>query len=68
MNRVVPNTSRKSLELRQESDGNFTVADLRRVYIRTLEEAKYYLNMGLHRRATSSTSLNNQSSRSHSVF
>ncbi len=44
------------------------MAELRKVEIRTLEEAKYYLNLGLSRRVTSSTSLNNQSSRSHSVF
>lgn len=55
----MPLSSRKSLELRQEPDGNFSVADLKRVPIRTLEEAKYYLNIGLSKRAISSTSLNN---------
>jgi Kinesin motor domain len=59
---------RKSLDLRQDVDGQFSVSDLRKVPVKNLEEARQYLNMGLNRRATSSTSMNNQSSRSHSIF
>ena len=60
--------SRKNLDLREERDGQFSVPELKIYQVCTLEEAKMYLSKGLERRAISSTSLNNQSSRSHSVF
>jgi len=43
---------RTSLELREDKDGQFSVAGLRRVEIENVEEARRYLNQGLQRRAS----------------
>eukprot|EP00347_Sterkiella_histriomuscorum_P008686 403344143 len=56
------------LEIREEKDGQFSIPELKKIHIQSLQEAYEQLDKGLQRRATSSTSLNNQSSRSHSVF
>jgi kinesin family protein C2/C3 len=54
--------------MREEKDGQFSIPDLRRIPVTSIEEAYDYLDKGLMKRATSSTSLNNKSSRSHSIF
>jgi hypothetical protein len=59
---------KQSLEIREEKDGYFSIPDLKKFEVKTLEEAYHYLDKGLLKRSTSSTSLNNKSSRSHSVF
>lgn len=55
------------LEIREEKD-HFWIPCLQRREVRSLRDAYEWLDRGLQRRATSSTSLNNQSSRSHSIF
>ena len=54
--------------MREEKDGYFSVVDLKRVECYSLKEAYSWLEKGLIKRQTSSTSLNSNSSRSHSVF
>jgi hypothetical protein len=61
-------SSRKSLDIREDKYGRCSVLDLKHVRVNGLEEAMYWLKQGLKNRATSITSSNNQSSRSHSVF
>ena len=56
------------MEIREEKDGWFSVPELRRVDLKNVEEAADWVEKGLERRATSSTSRNQQSSRSHSIF
>jgi len=57
-----------NLEIREEKDGHFSIPDLRKFEVKSLEEAYSYLDKGLLKRSTSATSSNNKSSRSHSVF
>ncbi|CDW76981.1 UNKNOWN [Stylonychia lemnae] len=57
-----------NLDIREEKDGKFSIPDLIKAQISNIEEAYEQLERGLQKRQTSSTSLNNQSSRSHSIF
>ena len=45
--------------MREEKDGHFTIPDLKKFDVTSVEEAYTYLDKGLLRRATSSTTHNN---------
>ena len=64
---LVDPKKRRKLDIREES-GQFSVPDLKKVELFTKEDAFRVLSTGISHRATSSTSLNSQSSRSHSLF
>ena len=59
---------REHLEIREEKDGYFSIVELKKIQVQRKEEAYHYLEKGLVKRATSQTSLNSNSSRSHSIF
>jgi kinesin family protein 4/21/27 len=59
---------REHLELREEKDGYFSVMNLRKIEVADVNEAFNWLEKGLEKRITSSTSHNTNSSRSHSIF
>eukprot|EP00606_Chrysophyceae_sp_TOSAG23-5_P000164 GSChrysophyteH2.ASY1.ANO1.1021.1 assembled CDS len=55
-------------EIREDVEGNVFVQDLSMVPVNTLEEVSSMINMGVKVRATHETSMNANSSRSHTVF
>lgn len=61
-------TSRESLEVREEKDGNFVVHNLKKVVVNTRQESYIWLEQGLQNRQICATSQNAASSRSHTIF
>ncbi|XP_059634210.1 kinesin-like protein KIN-4A isoform X2 [Cornus florida] len=56
------------IQIRETSNGVITLAGSTEVNVRTLKEMAGYLEQGSLSRATGSTNMNNQSSRSHAIF
>ncbi|XP_047324902.1 kinesin-like protein KIN-4A [Impatiens glandulifera] len=56
------------IQIRESSNGVITLAGSTEVSVRTLKEMSSYLEHGSLNRATGSTNMNNQSSRSHAIF
>lgn len=56
------------IQIRESSNGVITLAGSTEVSVRTLKEMSSYLEQGSLNRATGSTNMNNQSSRSHAIF
>ncbi|XP_052188411.1 kinesin-like protein KIN-4A isoform X1 [Diospyros lotus] len=56
------------IQIRETSNGVITLAGTTEVNVRTLKEMASYLEHGSLNRATGSTNMNNQSSRSHAIF
>ena len=61
-------SSRESLEVREQKDGNFVVHNLKKVVVNTRQESYIWLEQGLQNRQVSATSANAASSRSHTIF
>lgn len=56
------------LELKDHPDGGVFVKDLSNLVVKTVEELQKVMNMGQSNRSVASTLMNNESSRSHSIF
>ncbi|KAK7331036.1 hypothetical protein VNO77_25245 [Canavalia gladiata] len=56
------------IQIRETSNGVITLAGTTEVAVSTLQEMAAYLEQGSLNRATGSTNMNNQSSRSHAIF
>ncbi|XP_061355548.1 kinesin-like protein KIN-4A [Gastrolobium bilobum] len=56
------------IQIRETSNGVITLAGSTEVSVTTLKEMAAYLEQGSSSRATGSTNMNNQSSRSHAIF
>ncbi|KAG4930701.1 hypothetical protein GLYMA_17G169400v4 [Glycine max] len=56
------------IQIRETSNGVITLAGITEVAVSTLHEMSSYLEQGSLSRATGSTNMNNQSSRSHAIF
>nr|XP_027192618.1 kinesin-like protein KIN-4A isoform X1 [Cicer arietinum] len=56
------------IQIRETSSGVITLAGTTEVSVSTLQEMAAYLEQGSSNRATGSTNMNNQSSRSHAIF
>ncbi|XVF39885.1 hypothetical protein PTKIN_Ptkin01aG0068900 [Pterospermum kingtungense] len=56
------------IQIRESSNGVITLAGSTEVSVSTLKEMAAYLEQGSLSRATGSTNMNNQSSRSHAIF
>ncbi|XP_057469755.1 kinesin-like protein KIN-4A [Actinidia eriantha] len=56
------------IQIRESSNGVITLAGSTEVNVTTLKEMASYLEQGSLNRATGSTNMNNQSSRSHAIF
>lgn len=56
------------IQIRESSSGVITLAGSTEVSVSTLQEMASYLEQGSLNRATGSTNMNNQSSRSHAIF
>ncbi|XP_027345232.1 kinesin-like protein KIN-4A isoform X2 [Abrus precatorius] len=56
------------IQIRETSNGVITLAGTTEVAVSTLQEMAAYLEQGSLSRATGSTNMNNQSSRSHAIF
>ncbi|XP_057490138.1 kinesin-like protein KIN-4A [Actinidia eriantha] len=63
---VVP--GKPPIQIRESSNGVITLAGSTEVSVTTLKEMASYLEQGSLNRATGSTNMNNQSSRSHAIF
>ncbi|XWS33576.1 hypothetical protein CRYUN_Cryun22dG0095200 [Craigia yunnanensis] len=59
---------RSPIQIRESSNGVITLAGLTEVAVSTLQEMATCLEQGSKSRATGSTNMNNQSSRSHAIF
>jgi len=59
---------RKSLQIREDTNGEVAVSGLKAVPVSNVQEAMDVLNQGTMNRTTSSTLMNSTSSRSHAVF
>ncbi|KAL5556945.1 hypothetical protein UlMin_039181 [Ulmus minor] len=59
---------RQPIQIRESSNGAITLAGSTEVSVRTLQEMAACLEQGSLSRATGSTNMNNQSSRSHAIF
>lgn len=60
--------NQKSLQIREDVKSGVYVENLTEVYVSTMKDVNLLLTKGLSSRRTSSTTLNAESSRSHSVF
>ena len=63
---LINNNEKRNLKL--DSTGGLCIANVKEARISSLKEADYYLSMGIHSRKMCQTTLNVESSRSHSVF
>ncbi|KAK8497840.1 hypothetical protein V6N12_018752 [Hibiscus sabdariffa] len=63
---IVP--GRPSIQIRESSNGVITLAGSTEIAVSTLQEMAACLEQGSVNRATGSTNMNNQSSRSHAIF
>ncbi|CAB4314620.1 unnamed protein product [Prunus armeniaca] len=59
---------RHPIQIREKSNGAITLAGLTEVAVNSLQEMATCLDQGSLNRATGSTNMNNQSSRSHAIF
>ena len=59
---------RKSLQIREDTNGEVAVSGLKAVPVSNVQEAMDVLNQGTMNRTTASTLMNSTSSRSHAVF
>ncbi|KAF4364673.1 hypothetical protein G4B88_006883 [Cannabis sativa] len=59
---------RQPIQIRESSNGAITLAGTTEMSVRTLQEMAACLEQGSLSRATGSTNMNNQSSRSHAIF
>ncbi|KAK7386413.1 hypothetical protein VNO78_26631 [Psophocarpus tetragonolobus] len=59
---------RSPIQIRETSNGVITLAGITEVAVSALHEMSAYLEQGSLSRATGSTNMNNQSSRSHAIF
>ncbi|ESW27894.1 hypothetical protein PHAVU_003G241500 [Phaseolus vulgaris] len=57
-----------SIQIRETANGIITLAGITEIAVSTLREMSAYLEQGSLSRATGSTNMNNQSSRSHAIF
>ncbi|GAB4844184.1 Kinesin-like protein KIN-4C [Ancistrocladus abbreviatus] len=60
--------SRNPIQIRETANGGITLAGVTEAEVRTKEEMASYLSRGSLSRATGSTNMNSQSSRSHAIF
>ncbi|XP_030933548.1 kinesin-like protein KIN-4C [Quercus lobata] len=60
--------ARVPIQIRETVNGGITLAGVTEAEVRTKEEMATYLSRGSHARATGSTNMNSQSSRSHAIF
>jgi hypothetical protein len=58
----------KEISIREEKNGVISVRGLKEVEVSTAEDCIRQLNMGITHRQTSSTLMNEGSSRSHAIF
>ncbi|XP_024019524.1 kinesin-like protein KIN-4A [Morus notabilis] len=61
-------SGRQPIQIRETSNGAITLAGSTEIFVRTLQEMSTCLEQGSLSRATGSTNMNNQSSRSHAIF
>ncbi|EYU25460.1 hypothetical protein MIMGU_mgv1a000623mg [Erythranthe guttata] len=64
----VNNIGKPPIQIRETSNGVITLAGSSECSVKTLKEMAYCLEQGSLSRATGSTNMNNQSSRSHAIF
>ncbi|PON67182.1 Kinesin-like protein [Trema orientale] len=64
----VTTPGRQPIQIRETSNGAITLAGSTEISVRTLQEMAACLEQGSLSRATGSTNMNNQSSRSHAIF
>ncbi|XP_026404214.1 kinesin-like protein KIN-4C [Papaver somniferum] len=60
--------AKKPIPIRELEEGVFTVPDAAAVEVRTKQQMASFLSQGSLKRATGSTNMNSQSSRSHAIF
>ncbi|XP_026404216.1 kinesin-like protein KIN-4C isoform X1 [Papaver somniferum] len=60
--------AKKPIPIRELEEGLFTVPDAAAVEVRTKQQMASFLSQGSLKRATGSTNMNSQSSRSHAIF
>ncbi|EKX30876.1 hypothetical protein GUITHDRAFT_83606, partial [Guillardia theta CCMP2712] len=63
-----PSTSSKSIAIRERGDGKIVLTGVKEVQVNSLEEMQRALDEGSLCRTVAGTMMNNQSSRSHSIF
>ena len=56
------------MDLKESPDKGIFVKDLTQIEVDSTEKMEKYMNIGFSNRATRATNMNNQSSRSHSIF
>ncbi|XP_050213415.1 kinesin-like protein KIN-4C [Mercurialis annua] len=66
--KVSPVPARVPIQIRETVNGGITLAGVTEAEVRTKEEMASYLSRGSLSRATGSTNMNSQSSRSHAIF
>ena len=62
------NTAPTKLEIKENPDKGIFVKDLKQVIVKTITEMEGLMWQGTNNRKTASTLMNNESSRSHSIF
>eukprot|EP00808_Paulinella_micropora_P007515 g40283.t1 len=62
------NPAKSNLKVRQTEDGNVFIEDVTEVYVGSYEEVMMLMEQGGINRSIAATEMNNESSRSHSVF
>ncbi|XP_043713863.1 kinesin-like protein KIN-4C isoform X2 [Telopea speciosissima] len=65
---VKPAAARLPIQIRETANGGITLSGVIEAEVRTKEEMASYLSRGSLSRATGSTNMNSQSSRSHAIF
>ncbi|URE33587.1 CXC [Musa troglodytarum] len=65
---VKPAVPRAPIQIRETANGGITLAGVTEAEVKSKEEMASYLTRGSICRATASTNMNNQSSRSHAIF
>jgi len=58
----------RNLELKEDPDKGVFIKDLTQGVVKSIPEIEKYMNFGTNNRKTASTNMNNESSRSHSIF
>lgn len=65
---LISNASGKNLQLKETMEGGIYVRDLKQIVVNGASELKNLFEIGRQHRATHSTKMNQDSSRSHSIF